>query len=651
MRRLVAWIARIALLSGIGVVLGATWFSTPALAHAALDESDPASGEILQTPPEEIRLTFTEPPDVSLTTIGVEAGGVTLPTGPPEQVPGSDRELRLRLPELDDGVYTVTWRTVSETDGHVTAGAFTFGVGVTRGEVSGVVPRDETPPPSPLAVTGKWGLYVGLAVLFGAAVAGLVVFGPATVAGPALLAVAWIAAAVGVVVITLEERAVLSVPLGTLLSSEAGGDFVSLAIAVGVAGLATLVAAVRTSRATLALLAAATAAAMFVRALTGHAGGSATAVGEQWLHLMAVGTWIGGLAWLVVSLQRGVESMKVRRFSNLAAVGLTVLFVSGFLRAANELGGLAWWLDPFENDYSTALVVKLGVVVPLVGLGALNRFRNVARIERAGSRPLLRTVGAELGLAATVFAVTGVMTGLPPQEGSDHARAERPLVVTGSDFATTTRVRLQISPGEVGPNEFVADVTDFDTGEPVDAQRVSLRFDLPARPEVASELDLEPMEDGTWHAESTTLAMPGTWNVTVLVEGAGDSTTVELRVTPRVPDQRVEVSRVPGQPDLYTIFLGGDVQIQGYVDPGTPGRTNQVHVTAFEGTDELPLRSAVIGVTTPADERFEPDLLRLGRGHFAANIELTPGDWSFDVTAEARDGSVLSAAFEQRFET
>jgi copper transport protein len=649
MRRLVS---RIAFVSGIGVVFGATWFSTLALAHAALEESDPANGEILHTSPDEIRLTFTEPPDVSLTTIGVDAGGVPVDTSPPKRVPGAEREIRLPLPVLDDGVYTVTWRTVSTVDGHVTANAFTFGVGVSPSEVDAIPnPRTETPPPTPLAVTGKWGLYVGLAVLFGAAGAGLVVFGPATVARPAVLAVAWVAAAVGVVVITLEERAVLSVPLGTLLSSEAGGDFINLAIAVGVAGVGTLVAAVRTSRATLALLAAATAAAMFVRALTGHAGGSVTAVGAQWLHLIAVGTWIGGLAWLVLSLRRGLEPAKVRRFSNLAAVGLTVLVASGVLRSVDELGGLGWWLDPLQNDYSTALVVKLGVVVPLVGLGALNRFRNVARIERAGTRPLLRTVGAELGLAATVFAVTGIMTGLPPQEGSGHARAERPLVVTGSDFATTTRVRLQISPGAVGPNEFVADVTDFDTGEPVDAQRVSLRFDLPARPEVASELDLERMDDGTWHAESTTLAMPGTWNVAVLVEGARDSTTVDLRVTPRVPAQRVEVSRVPGQPDLYTIFLGGDVQIQAYVDPGTPGRTNQVHVTAFEGTDELPLRWAVIGVTTPSDERLEPDLLRLGRGHFAANIELTPGDWSFDVTAEARDGSVLSAAFEQRFET
>jgi copper transport protein len=644
--------SRLPLLAGIGVVLGATWMPTPALAHAALEESDPANGAILQTAPGEIRLTFTEPPDRSLTTIGVDAAGSPVETGPPEQVAGSPREIRVRIPQLNDGVYTVTWRTVSTTDGHVTAGALSFGIGVSRDEVDALTPRDgtETPPPSPLAVAGRWALYVGLAVLFGAAVAGLVTLGPAAVERPAVLAIAWIAAAVGVVVITLEERVALSVTLGALLSSDAGGNFVRLAVAVGVAGIATLVAAVRTSRATLAALAVATSGAMLVRALGGHAGGSALSVGAQWLHLMAVGTWIGGLAWLVLGLRRGLGVPQVRRFSNLAAAGLVVLFTSGFVRAANELGGLGWWLDPFENDYGTALVVKLGIVVPLVGLGAFNRFRNVARFEHAGSRLLLRTVGAELGLAATVFAVTGVMTGLPPQEGTDHARAERPLVVSGSDFATTTRVRLEISPGTVGPNEFVAVVTDFDTGEPVHAQRVTLAFELPERPEFDSELELDHRNDGTWHAETTTFAAPGTWNVAVLVEGAGDSATVDLQVTPRVPEQRVEVSRAPGQPDLYTIFLGGDVQIQAYVDAGTPGRTNQVHVTAFEEGTELPLRSAVIGVTPPSDERFEPDLLRLGPGHFAANVELTPGTWSFDIGATARDGRVLSAAFQQGFE-
>ena len=46
-----------------------------------------------------------------------------------------NREVRVRLDPVPDGVYTVTWRTVSATDGHVTAGAFSFGVGVSPGDV------------------------------------------------------------------------------------------------------------------------------------------------------------------------------------------------------------------------------------------------------------------------------------------------------------------------------------------------------------------------------------------------------------------------------------------------------------------------------------------------------------------------------------
>ena len=195
---------------------------------------------------------------------------------------------------------------------------------------------------------------------------------------------------------------------------------------------------------------------------------------------------------------------------------------------------------------------------------------------------MLRTVGGELALAAAVLLATGVLTGLPPEPNAEPAGpAARPLVVTGADFATTTRVRLEISPGTVGPNTFVAGVTDYDSGEPVDARRVSLTFDLPDQPDVRSTLPLE-RTDGSWRGQGTALAQPGTWTVTVLVEGSGGSVEVPLQVTPTMPGQHVDISKVPGQPTLYTITLEGGLQIQAYVDPGEPGRTNQVHVTAFD---------------------------------------------------------------------
>src|SRR5438093_1983539 len=104
-----------------------------AWAHANLASSDPANGATLATAPSAIRLTFTEPPDPTLSTIIVlNAGATKLATGDPTLQP--PRTLSVSMPaNVPDGVYTVSWRTVSTVDGHVTAGAFAFGVGATTG--------------------------------------------------------------------------------------------------------------------------------------------------------------------------------------------------------------------------------------------------------------------------------------------------------------------------------------------------------------------------------------------------------------------------------------------------------------------------------------------------------------------------------------
>jgi copper transport protein len=626
--------------------------AAPADAHAELQKSDPSNGQILQTAPDHIQLSFSEPPDVGLTTVGVvDANGTAVKAGAPQRPPDANKDIVVGLPAISDGVYTVTWRTVSATDGHVTAGAFTFGVGVSQAQVT-PEPQGEsqTPPPSAMGIAGRWLLYVGLVVLLGAGATALLAFGTGTNARPWLLVTAWALAAFGVVAMTMAERSTVGVSLGTLLSSEAGGKYVLLAASVGVVGVAVLAVSLSPRRLWFAVLGVTAAGAMLARALGGHAAGSALEVTLQWLHLVGVGAWIGGLAWLFLGLLRRLEPAQVRRFSNLAAVGLGVVVVSGTLRSVNEMGGWGWWLHPFQDDYSTTLVVKVAIVAALIAFGALNRFRNVARFEDLGSRPLLRTVGAELGLAVAVFASTALLTGFPPQPNTEPAHAAKPLVVHGSDFATTTRVTLTITPGTVGPNTFVAHVTDYDTGEPVVARAVSLTFDLPSQPQVSSTLDMRHTARGTWEAKGTALAQNGTWSVTVLVEDPQSSVEIPLSVTPRAPEQHVEVSRVEGQPDLYTITLESGLQIQSYVDPGQPGRTNQVHVTAFDQDGkELPLESATLTITPPSGSVLRPDMIRFGKGHFAANIDLGAGKWSFDIQADARDGRVLVASFDQTF--
>jgi hypothetical protein len=153
---------------------------------------------MLDSAPATVTLTFTEPPDPRLSIVHVlDVNGTPVESGPAEAVPGPDDQLRIGLPaDLPDGVYTVSWRVVSETDGHSSAGAFGFGVGVPPGSaIEPSVPAPATPPPSLATVAGRAALYAGVALLFASAVVGLWAFGGTV---PARRSVLWISAALAV---------------------------------------------------------------------------------------------------------------------------------------------------------------------------------------------------------------------------------------------------------------------------------------------------------------------------------------------------------------------------------------------------------------------------------------------------------------------
>ena len=643
--------------------LCATWLVTSAPAagaHASLRSSDPADGAIVEVAPSALVLTFTEPPDPALTVVHIlDSSGKQVETGPPQPVPGRRFEIREALGTLPDGVYTVTWRTVSETDGHVTAGGFSFGVGVSP---AGARPppgggTGETPSPSPLSVAGKWSLYAGLSLLLAAGTTGIVAFGGVLPRRRPILLAASALAAGGVVAMIVAERSAVGVPLGSLLSSSTGHRLEWLAAAVAAASLAGIVASSRSERLPAILAASAAALAMLVRAIGGHASGRGLGwwnVGLQWVHVLGVGVWIGGLAWLFLVVSADVareRGAQVRRFSLIAGIGLTAVAATGVLRAVDELGGWGKVLDALDSGYGTVLAIKVGVAILLIALGALNHYVNVPRYAAAGRAALRRTVGGELVLATGIFALTGVLTGLPPAGGMHTTMPSMPevLVVTGHDFATTTRVRLEVTPGTVGPNRFVARVTDYDTGEPVPADRVTLEFALRGKPDVGSTLPLEHGPDKSWAGQSTAIAIVGDWDVTVLMQDAEGSTEVPLHIRPRVPPPMMHVSRQAGQPDLYTFTFTSGVQIQSYVDPGSPG-INQFHVTTFDASgQELPLASAGVHAEGPSGSA-PLDMERFSPGHFIANFDLVPGTWTFMIDVATKDGSELSVRFRETFQ-
>ncbi|MDQ4069916.1 MAG: copper resistance protein CopC, partial [Actinomycetota bacterium] len=621
--------------------------AAPAHGHALLTASDPADGVSVEQPPKEILLTFNEAPDPVLSSVQVlDASGKQMETGKPENVPGQPNQLRVALGPLADGAYTVTWRTTSALDGHTTVGSVAFGVGVPVTAVGSEGARTvvDAPTPTVAAVAGRWLFYAGVVLLLGAAVVGVVVVAdPKAISWPGLVP-AWVAAAGGVLLTIGDQRASSQAPLADLLASSTGQKLTTQAVAVVLAGLAVAWAAVHRSRSSLVLVGLGAAAAMLARALAGHANASSArwfAVGMQWAHLVSVGAWVGGLVWLLLAMRRGDPGQGpglARRFSSVAAVTLAAVAVSGVARALDEVGA---WGRLLDTSFGVTLLVKLGLFAVLVALGARNRLRHVALASANRIAGLRRVVRGEVAIAAGVLGATAVLTGLPPSASVAAASRTSPtptVTVTGNDYATSVRVRLAVTPGSVGPNRFEATVEDYDSGAPVRADKVSLRFRLADRLDVASTtLVLTRDDDLQWRGAGNALSIDGRWTVTALVETSSDAVEVPMELETRAGRAPAPAAACPqGTPDpAYSMTFGSDP------DPPKAERTTFALTVRRDGR---PVSGANVCVRVNMPDMQHP-------GVSAVATERSPGRYDAELTFSmtgAWSGSVVVAERDRR---
>ena len=513
----------------------------------------------MATSPTQILLTFTEPPDPKLSLVKVvdSAGRPALGVGAARAVPGQAMQLAVPIKRpLPKGVYTVNWRSVSTTDGHVADGAFAFGVGTVPGpgSVVKVSLLNSSRWISAASTAGRWLLYIGLALLVGAASTVLLVFDAHLPHhGLGLLRVAVAVAALGAIgMIGAERKAVGVASLLPLFVTHEGMLLLALAAAVVACGLSVAAVDLWPGRWSLLAVGLAGTVAVLTHVLAGHADAPATLrlvnILEQWIHMTAIGVWIGGLAWLLLGIRgqgRAQRASAVRTFSLIATLTLVIVLVTGLLRALTEIGPLS---NLLHTTYGVTLLVKVGLVAVLVLFGAFNHYRLVPALEDdvpqkgdeapAGDRPARRfelSSRAELVLATGALIATAVLSGLAPANSAVAGGTGGQTVVSGSDYATTVRTTLRVTPDVAGLNSFAASVDDYNTGKPLAAvTSVSLGFSLPAQPSVnASTLQLRRASDGTWRASGLELSIVGEWSVTVLVQqsSGGVDVPLTLRVT------------------------------------------------------------------------------------------------------------------------
>jgi methionine-rich copper-binding protein CopC len=109
----------------IAIIALAALSPSLALAHAQLSASVPADQAVLQSPPKELALQFTEAVRLTAVTVARDGEAATpigsLPTG-------ALKDFLLVAPSLPAGRYSVSWRALA-ADSHVMTGSFTFSVG------------------------------------------------------------------------------------------------------------------------------------------------------------------------------------------------------------------------------------------------------------------------------------------------------------------------------------------------------------------------------------------------------------------------------------------------------------------------------------------------------------------------------------------
>ena len=570
-------------LAAVGLVAAALLVLPGAVAgHALLQSSDPAAGATLAVAPAGVTLTFGEAPDPKLSSIKVlDSGGGDHVSGSVQTVAGDPATLRVAVDSLPEGSYTVAWRTVSAVDGHSAAGSFAFGVGTAPAAPGSGAESAPTSPSASLSATlSRWLLYIGLAALLGAAFMGFVVERRPPRGVLRLAGTGWVLLAIGSLGIVLTIWSDAGIDLATMVQSSIGAG--ALERAVAVAGTGIIVAVLLAWRGPIdrwlfGLTALGGAVSVLIDVITGHAAAGAVSVvdiGIQWLHGVVATTWIGGLVALLLVVRGSPSDDKARavaRFSRWAAIGIALVAGTGLLRAIAEvqtIDGL------FNTDFGRLVVVKTGLLGVLALLGASNRFVSVPAAIR--SLVALRRVGAtEVTVGAVVLGLTAVLVNLAPPSSVGAAAVSAPptsIVASGSDFGTSVRVVLVVSPGSPGTSTFTAAITDYDTQAPVSATSASLRFDLASQSGVGSStLDLPATGPGAFAASGANLSIDGIWKVTARVTGPAGSVEVPLALATVVPAQLVDVAASPGAPTIDTVHLAAGLTVQLYLDPGVAG--------------------------------------------------------------------------------
>ncbi|MEV4641915.1 copper resistance protein CopC [Actinoplanes sp. NPDC049548] len=527
--------------------------AAPASAHAALVAATPEPGSVVNAPPAEIVVRFSEAvtpvpgrtqvlaPDGKRITGTVTAAGPLL-------------KIQIRRAGQPLGTYVVSYRVIS-ADSHPVGGAMTFSVGAPSARPAESDPTGVHPSVTVAGPLFKIAGYAGLTLIVGPALL-LALLWPRRLSrrGPVLLVRAGLVGTAAATLGSLWTQApassgapwwdvsvteladVLATPYGLALLAR-------LAVLAVAAGLLPPVLRGTGGRARGAALVLLGLGGLTTWPLTGHAAESplrGAIVAADVVHLAAMAGWLGGLVTLAVFLLRRAHPRVLGRilpvWSRWAALAVVWLAGAGVVQAVVQLGSVG---ALYSTAYGRLLLGKIALLAGVLAVAAVaRRFVQRAGVLTAGPGPLRRTVGIELAGTVVVLGLSAVLVQTTPGR---TATAERraPAEQGVSQTLTSDLFTLQYSvyPVEIGENNTVHGFTYTPEGKPLAAQEWTVTTRLQGQdlePITQPMLPLNPRNDAMG---ALTFPLPGTYDVTFTVRTTDiDQATVRTTITvPQVP--------------------------------------------------------------------------------------------------------------------
>ena len=393
-------------------------FIPKSFAHAFVVNSNPTSSQSLPAPPSKIDLYFSEPVDLRYSKLSVlDSNGKQIDNKDIHNIGNDQTTLSLSLPtDLKDGVYTVTSKVLSQTDGHVTDNAFVFGIGEAKIPNNTSNGSDRSSFSSQLYIpdaVARFPALVGQVMIVGSAFATLWLWRPIskisllkdsiqqtrkkidrsmlvlTIIGSFIL----LASDFGIIFVQANS---VNIGINEAISTKFGGiwiirvveSFLLLAISLGFYRKLQKTndnsSSLKFKKQNICILLIGILT-LLTTSLIGHgaANGQLLPITIDFIHNFAPSLWIGGIIYLVFvvvpkiksstlqgEVKASILSILIPRFSTIPVIILGIIVVTGPLLLYILESNLDLTL---ASLYGKILIVKLSLAAIMIGIGSYNQ--------------------------------------------------------------------------------------------------------------------------------------------------------------------------------------------------------------------------------------------------------------------------------------